>query len=509
MTLRRRILVVFAAAVGLVAVVALTVGVQYSISTSAGLRLQSQLTPATELADGLLTAQFAATGDLNDYVLTGRPRTLRAHEVALDTADAILSELETMLGRDPRLTAELALVRAAQDTWIANDVEPTLQLMSEGRIAEAARATNAADARDAFDLMITATTTFGDVLEVRRDEARDRNNAFVRQVGFWLILMAAVLLGVLGAALIASNRWVVNPLLAIRRDLAKATKDSHTHPISPVGPPELEAVAGDAENLRRSLVAEIDQVRAARTGLAQGAPLAVELQRAFAQPALPTIPQLSIAGTTSSAEGVVSGDWWDVIAIDGGRIGVVVGDTSGHGTPATMTALRTRDIMRAALRSGLSARAAVELAESSFDTDGNFVTAFVAVVDPIRRSVEFVNAGHQPPNIVTRDKSVHRLDRTGPLLSVLGGQWEQNTIAFAPGDVLFAYTDGLIEGTGFDGLDLNADDVARVIRGLDAPVRRDAHEVLARVIAQIRERAPDWHRDDMTAVTIGHVGMAL
>ncbi len=509
MTLRRRILVVFAAAAGLVSMVAVTVGVEYSISTSAGQRLQSQLTPATELADGLLTAQFAATGDLNDYVLTGREQNLRAHATALDTADAILSDLETILERDPRLIAELTLVRAAQDTWIANDVEPTLQLMSQGRTAEAARATNGDDARDAFDLMITATSTFGDVLEVRRDEARDRNNAFIRQVGFWLILMAAALLGVLGAALVASNRWVVNPLLAIRRDLARATMDAHTHPIAPAGPPELVAVAGDAENLRRSLVAEIDQVRAARTGLAQGAPLAVELQQAFAQPALPATPHLSIAGTTSSAEGVVSGDWWDVLAMDGGRLGVVVGDTSGHGTRATLTALRTRDIVRAALRSGSGAQQAVELAASSFDDDGNFVTTFVAVVDPIGRSVQFVNAGHQPPVIVTHDNNVHRLGRTGPLLSALGGQWEQETIPFASGDVLFAYTDGLIEGTGFDGGDLDADEVARVIRGLDAPVRRDAHEVLARVIARIRERAPDWHRDDMTAVTIGHVGMAL
>lgn len=509
MPLRRRILFVFVAGIALVLVVAVAVGVQYTVSTSSAQRLQDRLTPATELADALLTAQFAASADLTDYVLTDRERFLDSHAAALQQATSTLGSLDVTVEADAKLLAELALVSTAQALWVANDVEPTLRLMADGRVSEAVRATTRPRASEAFDAMIAATSGFGDVLESQRDAARASSNAFTREIGFWLIVLATVLLGALAAVLIAANRWIVAPLSAIRRDLADATEGTHTHPITPIGPPELAAVANDAENLRRSLVAEIDEARAARTGLTQAAPLAAELQQAFAPSAIPAIPGLSLAGTTSTAEGVVSGDWWDFLSLGSDRLGVVVGDTSGHGTRATLTALRTRDILGSTLRTGSTPRRAIELAASTFDQERNFVTAFVAIIDTRSNSLTYVNAGHQPPVLVTRDKNATQLSRTGPLLSSLGGTWLEETLSFDIGDVLLAYTDGLIEGNASGGGDLSPDDLARIVKGLDAPVRRDAPEILARVIAQVREGSSNWHRDDMTAVTIGHVGMAL
>jgi len=72
-----------------------------------------------------------------------------------------------------------------------------------------------------------------------------------------------------------------------------------------------------------------------------------------------------------------------------------------------------------------------------------------------------------------------------------------------------AYTDGLIEGTSPSGEDLTAEDLGRIIRTLDAPVRKDPTEVLNRVVSHIREHASAWHRDDVTAVVAGCPVMAL
>ena len=80
---------------------------------------------------------------------------------------------------------------------------------------------------------------------------------------------------------------------------------------------------------------------------------------------------------------------------------------------------------------------------------------------------------------------------------------------FEVGDLLLAFTDGLIEGHGPEGTDLETEDLARLIKAMDAPIRRDPAEVVARVISQVRERAGNWSRDDMTAVTVVHSGMAL
>ena len=70
-------------------------------------------------------------------------------------------------------------------------------------------------------------------------------------------------------------------------------------------------------------------------------------------------------------------------------------------------------------------------------------------------------------------------------------------------------TDGLIEGHGADGTDLEPNDISRIIRSLDAPVRQDADEVLARVLAGIRARSTTWQRDDVTVLTVCRSVMAL
>lgn len=507
--LRRRLLLVFISAVGLISILAIVVGLQFLLSFNGGVRLQERLTPATELASSLITAQSAASGDLSDYVLTGRQRALDSHVTSLETADSLLRALDATLEGDPELLGQLAGVRAAQRVWIDNDVAPTLRFMERGDTAAAARATNRPRAWESFDDMIATSIEFKDTMEVLREDARNSTNAFARQLGMWLVFLAVVLLAAMGAAFVAVNRWVIQPLLTIRGDLARAAQGDHTHPISSTGPPELEAVAIDAENLRRSLIAEIDEARAARSGLAQSAPLVTELRAAFTPAHAPTIPGLTIAGTSSSAEGVLAGDWWDMFEMSGDRLAVVVGDTSGHGTSATLTALRIRELVRAALRANISPDVVAQMAASTFENDDNFVTMFIGVIDPDANSLAFVNAGHQPALIVTHDKTVRICEGTGPLLSALGGTWVESRVPFDVGDLLLAFTDGLIEGHGPDAADLDPQDLARLIKAMDAPIRRDAFEVLSRMISAVRERADDWHRDDVTAVTVGHVGMAL
>ncbi len=509
LSLRRRLLLAFIAASAVLSIVAIVVGLQYLLSFSNAIRVQDRLTPATELADNLIATQSAASGDVSDYVLTGRQRALDSYSNSIEAADSLLRALEATLQGDSPLLGQLAGVRAAQQTWVTNDAEPTLRLMEEGNRSDAARATNRPRAWQSFDEMIATTTDFRDNIQAQRADAREQTNAFTRQLGLWLVLLAALLLATLAGAFVAVNGWVVQPLIAIRRDLSKAATGAHTHPISPAGPPELEAVALDAENLRRSLVAEIDEARAARSGLAQQAPLVNELRAAFLPSHIPEIPGLSIGGTSSSAEGVLSGDWWDMFEVGNGQLAMVLGDTSGHGTSATLTALRIRDLTRAALKANTPPRVAAQMAASTFDNDDNFVTMFIGLVDPGNSSITFVNAGHQPAVIVTHDKAVRLCEGTGPLLSALGGSWVELALPFDPGDVLLAFTDGLIERHGPGRSDLDPQDLVRIIKALDAPIRRDAPEVLARVISAVRERADEWQRDDMTAVTVGHVVMAL
>ena len=507
--LRRRLAYVLAASTGLVFIIGLIVGIQYLASYNGAMNLQQRLTPAAELADNLLLAQSSASGDLSDYVLTDRKRALTAHETSVEMADSLIRSLEATFEGDPGLLGQLAGVRAAQQVWLNDDATPTLAFMAEGRTSEAARATNLPKAWDAFDSMIATTTDLRDSIEEQRMSARNTVDSFARQLGLWLFILAVVVVLLVALASMATSRWVLTPLTRLRRDLTRATRVPHTHPVATLGPPELQAVAADAEDLRRTLVAEIDEATAAREGLIQDAPLVAAMQDLMRPPSSSSMSGLTIAGTSSSAEGVLAGDWWDAIELDNHRLALVVADTSGHGTDAVLTALRTRDLLRAALTEGRSPAHALALALEGLTSEDNFVTAFVAIIDSANHSLTFSNAGHQPPVLITMDKDTEVLARTGPLLSSLSGRWEAQTTTFAPGSLLLAYTDGLIEGRAVDGGDLAAEDLSRIIRGLDGPIRQEPTEVLNRVVSHIRENASAWHRDDVTAVVVGCPVMAI
>lgn len=509
MPLRQRLQIGFIAVTAVLGLVAVIVGVQFVVTYSSAMRLQERLAPAAELTDALLLAQTAASGDLSDYVLTDRKRALNGYQDAVADAETLIGVIEATVEDDAALLGQLTGVRAAQQVWVADDAAPTLEQMERGNTAEAARITNLPKAWDSYDAMIAATIDFRDAIESSRNDARSRVDSFARQLGWWMVLLGVALLAAVLVAGYALNTWVLRPLVAIRRDLGAAAKDQHTHPITRTGPPELAAVAGDAEDLRRSLVAEIDEAKAARAGLAQDAPLVAEMRKAFQAPSLDSVAGIGVAGSSASAEGVLAGDWWDAIAVSDSRLGIVVGDTSGHGTGATITALRTRDLLRSALATEHGPAQAVELAAVACASEDNYVTAFLAVIDTATNTMTFTNAGHLPAVLVTADKESVMCEPTGPLISALGGQWTSRTIPFGVADCLFAFTDGLIERHGPAGTDLEPSDISRAIRTLDAPVRQDAEEVLARVIGQIRERSPAWQRDDVTVVTVTRPGMAL
>ena len=87
-------------------------------------------------------------------------------------------------------------------------------------------------------------------------------------------------------------------------------------------------------------------------------------------------------------------------------------------------------------------------------------------------------------------------------MSSLGGEWTTRERPFGPGDVVVAFTDGLIEARNADGDELESSAVAQFIRGMDAPVRENPGELIERLLAQVRHRAADWRHDDVTIVAI-------
>lgn len=151
----------------------------------------------------------------------------------------------------------------------------------------------------------------------------------------------------------------------------------------------------------------------------------------------------------------LGGDLYDYLEAGAGALAFLVADVSGHGVSAAMLTANVKSAFHDARAEGHAPLAVVERLSSSlrpFD-DARFVTLFCARLDA-DRTLEYVNAGHPPPIVTSAGGERRELRLTGPLVSpTLAGLpvWKAERIELAPGDNLFAYTDGIVEGRGEEG----------------------------------------------------------
>ena len=122
---------------------------------------------------------------------------------------------------------------------------------------------------------------------------------------------------------------------------------------------------------------------------------------------LPVVPaRLGPVGTSVAyrpADGPgAGGDFYDVFALEDGRLGVIVGDVSGHGRQALPHTALVRFTLRAYLEAGLQPRVAVRAAGAVLDhqLEGSFVTVVAAIYHPRERTFVYACAGHPPPIVL-------------------------------------------------------------------------------------------------------------
>jgi hypothetical protein len=220
---------------------------------------------------------------------------------------------------------------------------------------------------------------------------------------------------------------------------------------------------------------------------------------------LPPVPE-SVGGVATSAayqpaDGpAAGGDFYDVISLDDGRVGVLIGDVTGHGRAALSLTALIRYTLRAYLEAGLTPRTALQVGAGVLDRQlsGQEATAAIATWDPANRTLTYASAGHPPPVIVGTDHEPITVASSPPIGAALVTGLRQTSVTIPGPAVVCFYTDGILDARR--GADLYG--YHRLRASLEAlGPEATASAVLAAVAAET-DRQPD----DMAACVLGLEG---
>jgi sigma-B regulation protein RsbU (phosphoserine phosphatase) len=202
---------------------------------------------------------------------------------------------------------------------------------------------------------------------------------------------------------------------------------------------------------------------------------------------------------------VVGGDFFNYFVLPDGGLALLLGDVSGKGVGAALMMANLQASIRTRFTLGQHlADIAHEIdVEIERNTPGPlYATLFMGMLDPETRVLRYVNAGHNPPYILRRDRTLEKMHASGLPVGLLPGRgYSEARVQLAAGDLLFLYTDGCVEAENEEGEVFGAERLEALLREWGG-----APDLLARVTAEEKAfRGPHEAADDLTmmVVTIG------
>jgi len=261
------------------------------------------------------------------------------------------------------------------------------------------------------------------------------------------------------------------------------------------------------ENLGRLIVVAKEKER-----LQSELEIAREVQNQLFPRDVPSSKTLELKGVCKPAR-VVSGDYYDFMAMAGSELAFAIGDVAGKGISAALLMATIQSTMRTQLSATngatpmhfSAARLVAQLNRQLFasTTPEKYATFFFAIYDEARRALTYTNAGHLPP-ILVRSGGFTNLDPTGTVVGAFPfAKYEERTVELENGDIVVAYTDGIVEPENPYG------EMFGEHRMKDL-VLRYAYAGSSEIIARIMEAVVQWTgsselQDDMTMVVVRRI----
>ena len=240
----------------------------------------------------------------------------------------------------------------------------------------------------------------------------------------------------------------------------------------------------------------------ARERVSREMELAHDLQMKLVPPVRPIAGVDAVARVLPSVS--VGGDFYQVLQLSGGRLGVMIGDVSGHGFPAALIMALVMSAAAISAKRETSPSAVLEAVDQAIgaelESTEMYLSLCYCVLAPHDTEIRYSNAGHPHAFVVGPDGESRRLFATDPPMGIDGPPYAESSVLWTPGqDLLLLFTDGLSDTVAErhrrSGEELVLQTVAK---HHPEPVA----EILNRLF-EVAERAiPSMPADDRTAVLL-------
>jgi len=228
---------------------------------------------------------------------------------------------------------------------------------------------------------------------------------------------------------------------------------------------------------------------------------ALEVQRALFPRKLPYSDGLEFSAVCIPARGI-SGDFYDVLALSDGRVVFAIADISGKGISAAILMANLQAVLRTlAAASPSPGELCHKLNHHLYQVTEPawFATFFYGEWHPAERCLRYVNAGHNPP-ILLSDRRSQRLNQGGmPLGMFPAPEFEMGQVSLQPADVLILYSDGITEAAAVDGEEFGEERLQAVVTGHR---QEPLAGIQGHVLETVRKWSPKEPEDDMTLVIV-------
>ncbi|WP_435018274.1 PP2C family protein-serine/threonine phosphatase [Tundrisphaera sp. TA3] len=280
----------------------------------------------------------------------------------------------------------------------------------------------------------------------------------------------------------------------------------------PKGPGEVQEIFARIRaqlriaDLRNELAERNKELEAAKAKLDLELKLARKVQRGLMPPAPKPRGVLRMAVRYHPAN-ELGGDVYDIIRLEGNRLGVLVADISGHGVNSALLSGVVKAIATPLISAGLGpgpVLAGLDAGVEQFFPEGFFCTAFYAIVDEATGEITYGGVGH-PPGLIVGPNGSRQLESDNGLIGVgMVEGLEGGTDRLAVGESLLIYTDGLPDAMDLKDVPFNTE---RILDVLGRSASLGPGEILDRVEQSIADHVDPGHpHDDINLVLIQYPG---